>query len=139
MGGSTGKVLHMIRDKAADSGSWLGSCVNSLDGSEHGFQLWPGMQLTNIPLLCREYLGGFYEDHACRGCEPSVFLRPKTVSMGEEFLIISRRKPVATISPVRKADSSHLAAKSRLFDRLRSQEVTGVRAWTRDELYVSTQ
>lgn len=63
----------------------------------------------------------------------------KQVSMGEEFLIISRRKPVATISPVRKAGSSHLAARSRLFDRLRSQEVTGVRAWTRDELYVSTQ
>ena len=63
----------------------------------------------------------------------------KQVSMGEEFLVISRGKPVATISPVRKADSSQLAAKSLLFDRLRVQEVTGVRDWTRDELYERTQ
>jgi antitoxin (DNA-binding transcriptional repressor) of toxin-antitoxin stability system len=32
----------------------------------------------------------------------------KQVSMGEEFLIISRRKPVATISPVRKTAHTSL-------------------------------
>lgn len=59
----------------------------------------------------------------------------KQVSQGEEFLVISRGKPVATISPVKKADTSQLAARNLLLHRLRSQESTGVRNWTRDELY----
>ncbi len=63
----------------------------------------------------------------------------KQVSQGKEFLVISRGKPVATISPVRKADSSHLAARGLLLDRLASQDTTGIRAWTRDELYERTQ
>ena len=62
----------------------------------------------------------------------------KQVAQGEEFLVISRGKPVATIAPVRKADSSHLAARGLLLDRLASQEPTGVRTWTRDELYERT-
>ena len=59
----------------------------------------------------------------------------KQVAHGEEFLVISRGKAVATISPVRKADSAHLAARQQLLDRLANQEVTGSRNWTRDELY----
>jgi len=62
----------------------------------------------------------------------------KQVSQGEEFLVISRGKPVATILPVKKADSSHHAARELLFRRLTSQEVIGTRrSWTRDELYAS--
>jgi len=61
----------------------------------------------------------------------------KQVSQGEEFLVISRGKPVATILPVKKADNAHLAARTLLFKRLSSQEVTGTRSWTRDELYAS--
>ncbi|MFA7061358.1 MAG: type II toxin-antitoxin system prevent-host-death family antitoxin [Pedobacter sp.] len=63
----------------------------------------------------------------------------KQVSQGEEFLVISRGKPVATIIPVKKADSSHNASRELLFRRLTSQEVTGTRtrSWTRDELYSS--
>jgi len=60
----------------------------------------------------------------------------KQVSQGEEFLVISRGKAVATISPVREADSSHLAARKQLLARLEGQKMTGARAWTRDELYV---
>lgn len=59
----------------------------------------------------------------------------KKVSQGEEFLVISRGKPVATIAPARKADSSRLAARGQLLDRLYCQEATGKRDWTRDELY----
>jgi len=59
----------------------------------------------------------------------------KQVAQGEEFLVISRGKPVATIAPVQKADSSHCAAREALLARLAGQEVTGSRAWTRDELY----
>ena len=59
----------------------------------------------------------------------------KQVAQGEEFLVISRGKPVATIAPVKKIDSSHIAARTLLLDRLSSQESTGVRSWSRDELY----
>lgn len=62
----------------------------------------------------------------------------KQVSQGEEFLVVSRGKPVATISPVRKADNAHVAARGMLLDRLRDQEPTGVRTWTRNELYERT-
>ncbi len=62
----------------------------------------------------------------------------KQVSQGEEFIVVSRGKPVATILPIRKADSSHVAARSLLLERLRHQEITGVRTWTRDELYERT-
>jgi prevent-host-death family protein len=59
----------------------------------------------------------------------------KQVSQGEEFLVISRGKPVATIAPVRNADNAHVAARKMLLERLNNQEATGVRNWTRDELY----
>jgi prevent-host-death family protein len=62
----------------------------------------------------------------------------KKVSQGEEFLVVSRGKPVATISPVKKADNSHVAARGMLLERLRNQEPTGIRNWTRDELYEHT-
>ena len=63
----------------------------------------------------------------------------KQVSQGEEFLVISRGKPVATITPVRRADTSHLAARAALLDRLRGQAPCGDRGWTRDELYERIQ
>lgn len=59
----------------------------------------------------------------------------KQVSQGEEFLVISRGKPVATIAPVRSADNARVAVRSMLLERLAGQEPTGVRNWTRDELY----
>lgn len=59
----------------------------------------------------------------------------KQVSQGEEFLVVSRGKPVATIMPVRKADNAHVTARGMLLERLHSQEASGVRTWTRDELY----
>jgi len=62
----------------------------------------------------------------------------KQVSQGEEFLVISRGKPVATITPVRDVDNSQLAARTALLERLRCQEPTGYCGWTRDELYERT-
>jgi len=52
----------------------------------------------------------------------------RQVSQGEEFLVVSRGKPVATILPVKQADSSHRAARELLLKRLSSQEVTGTRS-----------
>jgi prevent-host-death family protein len=62
----------------------------------------------------------------------------KQVSQGEEFLVISRGKPVATILPVRKADNVHVAARSMLLERLNHQEPSGMRTWTHEELYDRT-
>jgi prevent-host-death family protein len=62
----------------------------------------------------------------------------KQVSQGEEFLVVSRGKAVATIAPVRKADTAHVAARELLLERLYHQEPSGVRNWTRDELYERT-
>lgn len=62
----------------------------------------------------------------------------KQVSQGEEFLIVSRGKPVATILPVKKADNAHVVAREMLLGRLNNQVPTGGRDWSRDELYERT-
>ena len=59
----------------------------------------------------------------------------KRVTQGEEFLIVSRGKPVATISPVKISGKARLAARDVLLKRLRGQKPSGVRNWIRDELY----
>jgi len=60
----------------------------------------------------------------------------KQVSQGEEFLVISRGKPVATIAPVKKGDGSRRAARELLLKRLGCQQPQSVAvAWSRDELY----
>jgi antitoxin (DNA-binding transcriptional repressor) of toxin-antitoxin stability system len=62
----------------------------------------------------------------------------KQASLGEEFLVISRGKPVATIGPANKVDTSQIAARSILLERLGTQDPTGGRNWSRDELYERT-
>ncbi len=59
----------------------------------------------------------------------------KKVSQGEEFVVVSRGKPVATISPVRASAKTREAARDRLLKRLGRQTPSGSRRWTRDELY----
>jgi prevent-host-death family protein len=58
----------------------------------------------------------------------------REVSSGESVLIVSRGRPVATISPV-EAETNRPAAQKALLSRLDTQPVTGTRDWTRDELY----
>jgi prevent-host-death family protein len=62
----------------------------------------------------------------------------KQVAQGEEFLVISRGKPVATITPVREDDPCHKAARGALMQRLHAQEASGGGKWSRDELYDRT-
>ena len=60
----------------------------------------------------------------------------KQVSQGEEFLVVSRGKPVATIAPVKKGDGSRRVARELLLQRLGSQQPETVAVtWSRDELY----
>jgi len=59
----------------------------------------------------------------------------KEASEGEEIKIESRGKLIAELSPARKADKSQLAARHRLFERLRKSEPLVVGGWQREELY----
>ncbi len=59
----------------------------------------------------------------------------KKVSQGEEFVIVSRGKPVATITPAGTSDTTRIAVRKSLFKRLRRQKPSGARAWRRGELY----
>ncbi len=54
---------------------------------------------------------------------------------GEEFVILSRGKPVATIGPInRTTGKAGRTARTTLLARLRRQASSG-HTWTRDELY----
>lgn len=59
----------------------------------------------------------------------------RQVAEGEVVTVLSRGKPVATISPTHSASNEREAAKINLFKRLRQQVSRGDRNWTRDELY----
>lgn len=59
----------------------------------------------------------------------------RDVASGEVITVLSRGKPVATISPACSGGSERKAAKISLLRRLRRQNTSGARDWTRDELY----
>ena len=61
----------------------------------------------------------------------------RRVTQGEQIVITTRGKPVATLAPLAPVrDKAREAARSRLLVRLRSQPTSGTqRTWTRDELY----
>ena len=59
----------------------------------------------------------------------------RDVATGEVITILSRGKPVATISPAHSGCSEREAAKLNLLERLRQQNASGARNWTRDALY----
>ena len=59
------------------------------------------------------------------------------VSLGKVIMILSRGKPVATISPASIDRPQKNAARLRLLKRLEMQNVSGSRNWTRDELYMN--
>ena len=59
----------------------------------------------------------------------------RNVATGEVVTVLSRGKPVATIAPARSVRGDREAAKRNLLGRLRQQEPSGARNWTRNELY----
>lgn len=54
---------------------------------------------------------------------------------GEEFVVLSRGRPVAVISPFKGDGRQRELARAALLERLHAQAPSGRRAWTRDELY----
>ena len=61
----------------------------------------------------------------------------REVSSGEVITILSRGKPVATISPAGNDRPQKNAARLRLLKRLDMHNVSGSRNWTSDELYMN--
>lgn len=59
----------------------------------------------------------------------------REVSKGEEVTILSRGTPVAKITSVNSEALKKIAMKKILLSRLKAQDVTGFRNWTRNELY----
>lgn len=59
----------------------------------------------------------------------------REVAHGEVITVVSRGKPVATISPAKAANAQRSAAKMILLKRLNRQAATGARNWNRNELY----
>ena len=59
----------------------------------------------------------------------------RDVATGEVITVLSRGKPVATISPAGRENSQRETAKLSLLKRLHQQKSTRARSWTRDELY----
>jgi prevent-host-death family protein len=59
----------------------------------------------------------------------------RDVATGEVITVLSRGKPVATLSPARSGGAQQLLSRQSLLERLRQQKVSGARNWTRVELY----
>jgi prevent-host-death family protein len=60
----------------------------------------------------------------------------RDVARGARITVTSRGKPVATIAAVDATEGRERAAARRaLLSRLHATPATGVRSWTRDELY----
>lgn len=59
----------------------------------------------------------------------------RSVAKGEVITVLSRGKAVATIGPARSATGQREAAKLTLLQRLKKQQPSGKRKWTRDDLY----
>ena len=58
----------------------------------------------------------------------------RNVKEGRSYVVTSHGRPVARIAPV-SGDGSAAGARSALLSRLRSQPVTNIGRWKRDELY----
>ncbi len=61
----------------------------------------------------------------------------REVSRGARVTVTSRGKPVATISAADQVERrERVAARRALLSRLRATPATGMRNWSRDELYM---
>lgn len=58
----------------------------------------------------------------------------REVRQGQSYVVTSHGRPVARIAPVEN-DQRATDVRKRLFQRLRSQRVTRIGRWKRDDLY----
>jgi len=59
----------------------------------------------------------------------------RTVREGHSYVVTSHGKAVAKIVPLQKSDGVTRGARSALVKRLRSERVTKIGRWSREELY----
>jgi prevent-host-death family protein len=59
----------------------------------------------------------------------------RTVRDGQSVVVTSHGRPIARIVPIGKDENISLKARSALLKRLRSERVTTIGHWQRDELY----
>jgi prevent-host-death family protein len=63
----------------------------------------------------------------------------RTVRDGQSVVVTSHGRPIARIVPIGKDENISLKARSALLKRLRSERVTTIGRWQRDELYEDTK
>lgn len=59
----------------------------------------------------------------------------RDASTGANITILSHGEPVAVLGPATVDHGHHKAARFRLLERLRSQQLSGERNWIRSDLY----
>ena len=59
----------------------------------------------------------------------------RTVREGQSYVVTSHGKAVAKIVPLQKSDGVTRGARTALVRRLRSERVTKIGRWSREELY----
>lgn len=59
----------------------------------------------------------------------------RDVRDGASFVVTAHGKPVARIVPFKADSEARLAARERLFARVKAQPTMNLEPWTRDELY----
>jgi prevent-host-death family protein len=59
----------------------------------------------------------------------------REVREGQSFIVTSHGRPVARLAPIRSGSASGVDRRARLLKRLRSQPITNIGPWKRDELY----
>lgn len=59
----------------------------------------------------------------------------REVREGASFVVTAHGRPVARIVPFKPASDARLAARARLFERVKAQPTVNIGPWTRDELY----
>ena len=60
----------------------------------------------------------------------------RQVAQGETFTVLSRGRPIATISPAQPNHGAQILARANLLARLNHQPASGeARSWSRNDLY----
>jgi prevent-host-death family protein len=63
----------------------------------------------------------------------------RAVREGQSYIVTSHGRPIARIVPIEENECTSAKARATLLKRLRSERVTTIGRWRRDELYEETK
>jgi len=63
----------------------------------------------------------------------------RAVREGQSYIVTSHGRPIARIVPIEENEGIYTKARAALLKRLRSERVTNIGRWRRDELYEDTK